>query len=83
LAAGSVKYRSIRKEAVGRNILINSTPRIEFIYTNIILSKASILLDVDFSIPIHGPQLRTHYRCKGYRLQVKFNIRKVLEQTSH
>jgi hypothetical protein len=66
LAAGSVKYRSVRKEAVGRNILINSTLGIELVYTNIILSKALILLDVDFGVPVHGPQLRTHYRCKGY-----------------
>ena len=54
LAAGSVKYRSVGREAVGRNILINSILRIELVYTNIILSKASILLDVDFGIPVHG-----------------------------
>ena len=54
-----------RKEAISRNILVNLTPRIELVYMNIILSKASILLDVDFSVPVYGPQLRTHYRCKG------------------
>ena len=65
MAAGFVKYHSVRKEAVGRSISINSILGIELVYTNIILSKASILLDVDFGVPVHGPQLRTHYRCKG------------------
>ena len=53
MATGSVKYRFIRNEAINRNILINLILGIELIYTNIILSKALILLDVDFSIPIY------------------------------
>ena len=61
MAAGSIKYRSVRKEAISRNILINLILRIELVYTNIILSKALILLDVDFSVPIYGPQLRIYY----------------------
>jgi hypothetical protein len=50
-----IKYHSIRKKAISRNILINLILRIKLIYTNIILSKALILLDVDLSVPVHGP----------------------------
>ena len=76
LAAGSVKYHSIRKEAISRNILINLTLRNKLIYTNIILSKALILLDVDFSVLVPG---HNSEHTIGIRDIIKLSINKDLK----